>query len=86
MMDRAEQLYNETFRTNDLDGYYNNNGVCNLKLKSNALYSNPWMKKNPTPEGYTEFVVLSKGGWSDHQSFVNKGITYIYFEPGTTLH
>lgn len=78
-MDRADQLRIETFRTKDLDGYYNDNGV-QPEIKNNALYSNPWTKKNPTPEGYTEYVSPSTGGWSDHQPFVNRGITYIYFE------
>lgn len=80
-MDRAKQLGIETYKTEDLDGFYQRNGK-QPEIKDNALYSNPWTKNNPTPNGYSEYISPSTGGWSDHQPFVNKGITYIYFEAG----
>lgn len=80
-MDRAEQLGIKAYRTEALDGFYDENGH-QPEIKENALYSNPWTKKHPTPEGYTEYISPSTGAWSDHQAFVNKDITYIYFEAG----
>lgn len=78
-MNRCEELGYKVYRTTDLDGYYAKNGK-GPRLEENAVYTNPWTKKNPSPNGYKGFISPAIGDWSDHKPFMDKDIPYIYFE------
>jgi hypothetical protein len=77
-MARAQQLGFQTYKTEDLDGYYaaHQSGPAPEK---NALYTNPWTKKNPSPANF-DYPSPTTGGWSDQAPFSDLGIPYIYFE------
>jgi hypothetical protein len=77
-MNRAEQLGFQTYRTEDLDGYYEKNG-CGPTPEENTLYTNPWTIANPSPENF-DYPSPTTGGWGDQAAFSDVGIPYIYFE------
>jgi hypothetical protein len=77
-MDRAEQLGFQTYRTEELDGYYEAYQT-GPEPEADTLYTNPWTKKHPSPENF-DYPSPTTGGWGDSAPFSDKGITYIYFE------
>ena len=76
----AEKLGIEVFRTEDLDGYYEENGH-GMELNDNALFTNPWTKAHPAPKNM-EYIPPSPVtfGIADQAPFAVRGIPYIYFE------
>ena len=78
--DMAEQLGIKVYRTEDLEGYYEENGH-GMEPQDDALFTNPWTYEHPAPEN-KEFLVPSPAtlGGSDQAPFAERGIPYIYFE------
>jgi hypothetical protein len=77
-MARAGELGFQTYTTEDLDGYYAAHQAGPVPVE-NALYTNPWTKKNPSLENF-DYPSPTTGGWSDQTPFSDLGIPYIYFE------
>lgn len=77
-MDRAESLGFKTWRTEDLDGYFDEHGT-GPAIEPDTFYSNPWTKEHPSP---TNFKVPSPMTIfaSDHAGFLRRGIQIVYLE------
>ena len=76
--DTAESLGFKVYRTKDLDGCYAKNGK-GMDLEKNAFFTNPWTKEHPAPHSMLAPSPATIPA-SDHESFANLGIPYIYFE------
>ncbi|MCR4601086.1 MAG: M28 family peptidase [Clostridia bacterium] len=77
-MDRAETLGFKTWRTGDLDGYFNQHGT-GPAVEPDTFYSNPWTKENPSPSNFkvpSPMTIFA----SDHAGFLRRGIQIVYFE------
>lgn len=77
-VERAKTAGLKVMDTKDLDGYYAAHGA-GPEILENTLYTNPWTKKNPSPENFN-YPSPTTGDWGDHASFVSKKIPYLYLE------
>jgi len=77
-MNAAKCIGIHTYTTEDLDGYYAENGT-GPAIEENTIYSNPWTFDNPAPANF-DYASPSTGGWGDHASFSDAGISYLYLE------
>lgn len=77
-MKHAEALGFNTYKTEDLDGYYKEHG-CGPDADPMGVFSNPWTAENPPSEYFSEFSPMAAWG-SDHSYFSNNNIPYICFE------
>ena len=74
----AEILGFKVYRTDDLDGVFEENGK-GMEVEENAFFTNPWTNANPAPMNMNAPSPATFGA-SDHGSFAERGIPYIYFE------
>lgn len=76
--DAAERLGFKVYRTADLDGYFDANGM-GMQPEDGAFFTNPWTVAHPAP---LNMVAPSPAtaAWSDHAPFAALGIPYLYFE------
>lgn len=79
----ARKLGFNVYGTKELEGYFEEHGE-GVALDPNGLFTNPWTKEHPAPENTVSDELHSYSPttipMSDHVPFIDRGITYIYFE------
>ncbi|MCQ2467790.1 MAG: M28 family peptidase [Clostridia bacterium] len=77
--EKAKALGFEVYGPDDLDGYYKEHHT-GPEIKTGAIYTSPWTKKNPAPAEFFRAFSPSTIPASDHVPFLDQGIDYVYFE------
>ncbi len=80
---KADYLGFNVWGPEDLDGYFEEHGI-GPDIETLTIYTSPWTIDNPAPSkiipGNLVAYSPSTIPYSDHVDFVDRGISYVYFE------